>query len=311
MKFSSPALVVFSLLCSRFGHVSSADVEVDPLGRVRNLGASKSAKATSSPTGSPTASPTASPTKGPIGSPTDPPSALLEESFLEGRTADVDATASVAKNDDGPELIVGGTDATRGAYPYYVYIGEDTNGVCGGSLIAPRTVLTAAHCNVDANGDFTRDDVYVGREVRIGALAFPPRFPDADDGSVTATVIRQIIHPDYVDIVTETGSNLVNDFMLFYLDEEVEVDNPNNIQLRLRDDEGDIEPGTVLTAVGLGDSTVGDPAVFPDTLQELNNLIALPDNFCETLRPDVAMCAAAPVKTNVVDGDQNICGVSQ
>ncbi|CAL1684654.1 unnamed protein product [Lasius platythorax] len=42
--------------------------------------------------------------------------------------------------------IVGGKDAPVGKYPYQIslrFLGSHT---CGGSIVNPRTVLTAAHC---------------------------------------------------------------------------------------------------------------------------------------------------------------------
>jgi secreted trypsin-like serine protease len=48
--------------------------------------------------------------------------------------------------------IVGGQEATPGAWPWQVYLeiglGQDS-GQCGGSMIAPDWILTAAHCVVD------------------------------------------------------------------------------------------------------------------------------------------------------------------
>jgi secreted trypsin-like serine protease len=47
------------------------------------------------------------------------------------------------------EMIVGGTPAPERKYPYQVRLYEsieDDKGHCGGSLIAPQWVLTAAHC---------------------------------------------------------------------------------------------------------------------------------------------------------------------
>src|SRR5262245_32328217 len=57
------------------------------------------------------------------------------------------------------DMIVGGTLAADGKYPWQVRIYSDMNdevGFCGGSIINDRWVLTAAHCVLDAN------DVVVG-----------------------------------------------------------------------------------------------------------------------------------------------------
>ena len=44
-------------------------------------------------------------------------------------------------------LVIGGHDAVKNRYPYYVALQTaDNNTECGGTLIAPDVVLTAAHC---------------------------------------------------------------------------------------------------------------------------------------------------------------------
>ncbi|ROP31794.1 S1 family peptidase [Couchioplanes caeruleus] len=44
--------------------------------------------------------------------------------------------------DDGPQRVVGGTQATQGEFPFMVRLSMG----CGGSLYSPTLVLTAAHC---------------------------------------------------------------------------------------------------------------------------------------------------------------------
>lgn len=71
-----------------------------------------------------------------------------------------------APNQPVSPAIVGGQDAAPGAYPWLVALfdrfanGEPNGLVCGGSLIAPDWVLTAAHCVVDAPP--SRIDIVLG-----------------------------------------------------------------------------------------------------------------------------------------------------
>jgi hypothetical protein len=68
-----------------------------------------------------------------------------------GGNADFQRKLSEAANQNGIEpKIVGGTPVPDGKYPFMAFILIESNGgkafTCGGTLIDPNSVLTAAHC---------------------------------------------------------------------------------------------------------------------------------------------------------------------
>lgn len=53
--------------------------------------------------------------------------------------------------------IVGGGNTTASRFPWQVLITANGNQFCGGTLIHPMIVMTAAHCLVDENGEYFED----------------------------------------------------------------------------------------------------------------------------------------------------------
>lgn len=53
------------------------------------------------------------------------------------------------------EGIQGGTDAQEGQFPYQISLEAYGLSMCGGSILSERFVITAAHCVLRDNGEFS------------------------------------------------------------------------------------------------------------------------------------------------------------
>jgi trypsin len=123
--------------------------------------------------------------------------------------------------------IVGGTAASSGEYKFFASwdIG------CGGSLIAPNIILTAAHCGDQDNGS-----------VRIGSNLY-------SSGGITRRVTQQCKHPKY------DSSLDIFDFMLLTLDSP--VDTTKFPVIELNSDKSQPQVNEMLTVIGFGATKEG------------------------------------------------------
>ena len=170
--------------------------------------------------------------------------------------------------------IIGGQDV-QAAYPFFV---QGPGGNCGGSLIAPNLVLSAAHCS---------DVFFEGSTLYIGGLNL--------DSGENRTVVRRVIHPNYND------DTLDNDFLVILLSsnstkEPIEMNSDVNFPSI---------PGTDLTIIGFGNLLHGSDQV-PDRLQEAVVDFVV-DSSCERayrneLTPSIMLCASSPGKDSC-EGD--------
>jgi trypsin len=152
--------------------------------------------------------------------------------------------------------IVGGSNSPQGRYPYFVSM-LDISGrhTCGGTLVAPDIVLTAAHCR----GSAVR--VQVGRWDRQSAT------DNYDEISIS---FPEFPHPDYSD------DGFRNDFML------LKLTSPSTKPVIRLNADPTVPRGNIpdeVTVIGFGNTLFGVSS-FADILQEVS-LSYIPNSICE------------------------------
>jgi secreted trypsin-like serine protease len=96
-----------------------------------------------------------------------------------------------------PSRIIGGSEASKGDWPYVVFLLDELGYGCGGSLIAKDVVLTAASCSSSST-----------YYAFLGVVDINEPFDEA------FTVTTEVLHPNYSG-ETALGEN---NFMLLFLD---------------------------------------------------------------------------------------------
>lgn len=158
-----------------------------------------------------------------------------------GEEARVDNIQEVNSRRAQTGRIVGGNQASKGEYPYFVQWERG----CGASLIHTDIILSAAHCN--------------GSNFPTGVIVSAYQNGLATDGAQARKIVQRVQHPNY-DSSTEQ-----NDFMIMRLDSPVAGVTPvalnGNAQIPAA--------GDILTVIGFGDLEDGGQT-YPDFLQEVN-----------------------------------------
>jgi secreted trypsin-like serine protease len=193
-------------------------------------------------------------------------------------------------------IIVGGEETPR-AWPFMVYLDQGRheldlgdNQYCGGSLIAPTWVMTAAHCITDATIDPLITTVVLGRHAK------------------SATSTGERIQAKKI-VVNESYASNGDDVALIELESAPKVAGIAPIQVAGPGEEGMWAPGVKATILGWGDTADGGGAT--DVLKEAQVPIVT-DADCGRVyadpswgwNADIMVCAGFPEGgTDTCQGD--------
>jgi secreted trypsin-like serine protease len=217
-------------------------------------------------------------------------------SFSSSSSSSSSPTSSLATNDEGirglGSRIIGGRVASPMRHPYYthldIYYQSGSVYFCGGSLVAPDVILTAAHCI------YSTDD----RVARITAKVNYTQDTGRRTGyEYVRKVAKQIQYPTY-NTYKNTG-----DVALLVLDRAVtgvplvKLNGVSTVPI----------VGKSLTVVGFGDTSNGN-GVFPEYLLEVS-VPAVSQQDCNDANSykgtisETAMLCAGPTQ-----GGRDSCG---
>lgn len=170
-------------------------------------------------------------------------------------------TIPPSQHHDFSSRIVGGNNAGPGEFKFIA----SWDGSCGGSLIAPNMVLTAAHC------------AGIDGPLRIGSHLM-------SSGGVTRTVASQCSHPQYNDATTD------NDYLILKLSQA--VDTSKYPVVKLNNDASQPQDDEMLTVIGFGATSEGGSG--SSRLQKVQ-VPANPHSVCaaqyQGVQRDIHLCA--------------------
>ena len=203
------------------------------------------------------------------------------------------STAPAANGGEPDPRIINGRPAPEGAYPWMVALVKakepaERGQFCGGSLIGPRIVLSAAHC-------FTPNpELPTANPADVDAVIGRNRLDEHGDGE-RIDVKRVATHPEY------DPRNLANDAALLLL---AKAPDAAAVELPGAGDEDLFATGRSVRVMGWG--LVKENGVETSWSLRETDVVVRPDEECATAYRDYAaavdVCAAAP-GTDACQGD--------
>jgi secreted trypsin-like serine protease len=201
----------------------------------------------------------------------------------------------------GPsKRIVGGKDALEDRYPYFVSLQENLNGIhkCGGSLVAPDIIMTAAHCASKVKyaqvGKYYLNSV-VGNTNSNSITA-------EENENVTGTISSSISDYETFEVLNMTshplydsGYSFSHDVLLLKLDriskkQYIRINQNSNIPITSTITSTDITRDNndkQLIVMGIGSLSFSKFGSSPQVLQE-TSLSFIPNRICRRSKdPDV------------------------
>jgi secreted trypsin-like serine protease len=215
--------------------------------------------------------------------------ALLGGSLLTASAAGAttnDGTTPPEQDTRAHSRIIGGQAVPNDAYPFMASLQAGDEAFCGGSLLGPTLVMTAAHC-------VTRPDSLTGLPVvdvdGVSTVVGRTVLSDGTQGQHRALSERPgdepIVHPRYL------AGDDAYDVAFLVLDAPVEGIVP--VKLPTKGTDALLRPGQSATVIGWGNT---DTALsnFPDRLRQVQ-VPMLETTECElsysSFRPGVNICA--------------------
>lgn len=215
-----------------------------------------------------------------------------------------------------PSRIVGGNDAYENQYPWQVswrYLNTTTNThrhICGGSLISPTWIVTAAHC-VDINQDMNIDpDIF---KALVGG--HKQSTPSANERVIDVKQI--IVHKDW------DAAKISGDLALVELKEPVDIENSKLNAICIGDLADNLEEKNVeISGWGLteaGGTTIPDilqyavvPVVKQSTCERVYSFITTisPSQVCAGYKPGVCNGDSGGPLQYVKDGRYYLLGAT-